>query len=106
MSPPLPPPENFNHTPVCTANTLHETVKSQLKSFEKYAVDKLETKVVHLINKLCFCCSVIITSISKLRIHEQFFTRDRNAIFRNYCVAMCGKIATRLHCEMARFADR
>ena len=27
----------------------------------------------------------------KLRLHEQFFTRDCNAIFRNYCVAIGGQ---------------
>ena len=27
----------------------------------------------------------------KLRLHEQFFTRDHNAIFRNYCIAVARK---------------
>ena len=40
----------------------------------------------------------------KLRPHEQVFTRDCNAIFRNYCVAIARKKATRLHSAMAKFA--
>ena len=28
---------------------------------------------------------------SALRLHEQFFTRDRSAVFRNYCVAVARK---------------
>ena len=52
-------------------------------------------------------CNELTCQPVKLRLHEQFFTRDRNAIFRNYvALPSRGKIATRLHCAMARFADR
>ena len=32
-----------------------------------------------------------VLSTIKLKPQEQFFTRDRNAIFRNYCVAIAWK---------------
>ena len=45
---------------------------------------------------LCGHCVETVTDLFlsctvKLRVHEQFFTRDRNAIFRNYCVAIARK---------------
>ena len=43
----------------------------------------------------------------KLRLHGQFFTRDYNAIFGNYCVAIARKkIATLLHGALPIFSDR
>ena len=42
----------------------------------------------------------------KLRLHEQFFIRNRNVIFRNYCLAIARKFETRLHGAMSKFADR
>ena len=51
-----------------------------------------------------------LSSVIKLGLHEQFFTRDRNAIFRNYCVAVArkncnpatrcdGKICWQINCQ-------
>ena len=65
---------------------------------------------VQIFRKMELCGNNFLPLFLKLRLHEQFFTSDRNAVFRNYSVAIAlkncnpatrcdGKICWQINCQ-------